>query len=264
MKVVGRTLPVWEMLVLRAGFALAVLTPALWRAGPRILSTRRPGAHLVRNLVGMAAVVSFYFALQHLELALVTTLSFTRTLFVILLAVLFLNERIRWRRTLATLVGFLGVLVCLEPGSGTFDPWTLVALAGALGTAGVATTIKRLTTTEKPLTIVALSYLMMGSLAAVPAALDWHRPGVEEIALVAFMGLLSAAGQSCMVRGLRDGEATAVAPFEYSRLLYAAVLGYLLFAEVPAASTWLGGGIIIASTLYIAVREARLRTTQGA
>jgi drug/metabolite transporter (DMT)-like permease len=263
MKVIGRTLPVWEMLVLRALFALTVLAPAIVRAGPKVLATTRPGAHLLRNVIGMSAVVSFYYALAHLELALVTTLSFTRTLFVILLAVAFLGERVRWRRTVATLAGFAGVVVCVQPGSTAFDPWTLVALTGALGTAGVSTAIKRLTTTESPLTIVALSYVIMGSLAAIPAALDWHAPNVQEVALVAFMGLLSAAGQSCMVRGLRDGEATAVAPFDYSRLIYSAALGYLLFAEVPSAATWAGGAIIISSTLYIAVREARLRTTDG-
>ena len=102
-----------------------------------------------------------------LPAALVTTLSFSRTLFVIVLAALFLGERVRWRRTTATLVGFGGVLICLDPGAGAFDPWTLVALLGAFATAGVATSIKRLTETESPLTIVVLSYLIMGSLAAM-------------------------------------------------------------------------------------------------
>lgn len=262
LKVIGRTMSVWEVLVLRTAFALLFVLPVAVRAGPVILRTRRPGLHLVRSLFGMGGLVCFFFAVRHLDLALATTLGFTRVLFMLVLAVLLLGETVRWRRTLATLVGFLGVVVCVRPGATDFDPWTLAALGSALFAAGVTTSVKRLTSTESPLTIVLYTYLVMGTIALIPAALVWRTPNLEELAVIAAMGLFSAWGQSSMVRGLRVGEATAIAPFEYSRLLYAALLGFLIFGEIPDLEMWLGAVLIAGSTLYIAVREARLGQTK--
>lgn len=258
-KLAGQTLSVWEIVLLRTVFALVIVAPAVIRSGPRVLHTRRPGTHLFRALLGTGGMVFFFYAVTHLDLALATTLGFTRTLFVILLALLFLGETIRWRRTLATCVGFVGVVICVQPGPEGFNVWTLSALAFAMCGAGVTIMVKHLTRTEQPLTIVTYTYIVMGVVSAVPAALSWRTPTSYELGLVAAMGLTSVIGQSCMVRGLNVGEVTAITPFEYSRLLFAAAVGYVVFAEVPAGSTWLGGAVIIASTLYIAIREARLK-----
>ena len=259
-KVIGQTMSVWEMMVLRAGLATLILSPAILRTGVRAsFATQRPGTHFFRALLGMGGLTGFFFALTHLDLALVTTLGFTRALFVLLLAMLFLSEVVGWRRGTATAVGFVGVIVCVQPGSDTFSIWTLVALGSALCSAGVTATIKRLTSTERPLTIVIWSYLVMGALAAIPAILTWQTPTLTEFGLIAVMALLSTAGQTCMVHGLRAGDASAVTPFEYTRLFFAAIVGYVLFAEVPGLHTWAGGGIIIASTVYIAWRESQLR-----
>ena len=261
-KIVGQTLSVWELVVLRTVVAMVVLVPICLRTGLRVFVTRRPGAHLLRSCLGIGGLFSFFLAVTHLDLALATTLGFTRSLFVIVLAVLFLGEVIRWRRSAATLVGFGGVLICLQPGTDTFEPWSLAALSFALFAAGVTTMVKRLTTTEQPPTILLYTYLFMGCLATVPAWFVWRTPNLEELTLVALMGLFSAAGQSCMVKGLQAGEATAITPFEYSRLLFAALLGFFIFAEVPRGMTWLGGGVIIASTLYIGFREARIAASR--
>jgi drug/metabolite transporter (DMT)-like permease len=223
-----------------------------------VLRTERFGLHLLRSSFGLLGIVSMFFALKHLDLALVTTLGFARILFMIGCAVLFLGEVVRWRRSLATVVGFIGVVVCMRPGESGFEPWTLMALGTALMGAGVTTTIKKLTRTEAPLTITSYAYLMMGAVAIPPAFFVWHAPSPEELGAVVAMAAFSTMGQTCVVYALRAGEVTAVTPFEYSRLLWAVAFGYLLFAEVPAASTWLGGAIIVASTLYIALREGRL------
>ena len=112
--------------------------------------------------------------------------------------------------------------------------------------------------TEPPLRILVWSYLTIAAIAVIPALYVWRTPTPTELLCVAFMGVFSAWGQSWMVSGLRVGEATAVAPFEYSRLLYAALVGFLFFAEIPTPWTWLGGALIVTSTLYIALREARI------
>lgn len=257
-KVLGDTMDVWQVIAWRSWIALLILSPGLWRARRTVLRTTSPGTHLLRSLLGMGGLTCFFLALIHLDMALATTLGFTRILFVIVLAVLLLGEVIRWRRTAATLVGFVGVLVCVQPGDGAFDPWTLAALLAALFSAGVTVFIKRLTRTESPLTIMAWSYIIMGVVTTLPTLVLWRTPTLTELALVAASAVASAWGQSCMVLGLRAGEATVVAPFEYTRLLYAGALGFFLFQEVPASSTWLGGAIIIGSTAYIGVREARL------
>jgi drug/metabolite transporter (DMT)-like permease len=257
-KAVGQSVNVWTLIFLRSLIALVILSPAILHRGPGVVRTRIPGTHITRSLLGMCGMTCFFMAITHLELALATTLGFTRILFLIVLALMFLGERIRWRRTIATLVGFCGVLICIEPGAGTFDPWTIAGLAGALFAAGVTITVKRLTRTEAPLTIMVWSYIVMGLCSAAPLPWLWHTPNWQELTLIAASALFSTWGQSCMVQGLRAGEATMVAPFEYTRLLYAAALGIALFGEWPAPNTWIGGGVIIAATAYIGVREARL------
>lgn len=257
-KLAGRTMPVFEIVVLRAVFALLVLTPAIVRAKPGFFATRRPGAHVLRSFFGICGVTTMMLSVIHLDLALATTLGFTRTLFMIVLAVVFLGEVVRWRRSAATLVGFMGVVVCVQPSASGIDPWAIVGIIAALFAAGVTTMIKRLTSTEPPLRILVWSYILIALMALGPALLVWKAPTLEELLFIALMGVFSAWGQSAMVSSLRVGEATAVAPFEYSRLIFAAGIGFVLFAEVPSLSTWLGTSLIVSSTLYIAVREARL------
>jgi drug/metabolite transporter (DMT)-like permease len=261
-KLAGATMPVFELIVLRAVVALAVISPLIWRAEQGYFRTTRPGAHLLRSFFGICGVTTMVLSLTHLDLALATTLGFTRTLFMIVLAVMFLGEIVRWRRSAATLMGFMGVVICVQPGAGGFDPWTIVGVIAALFAAGVTTMIKRLTATEPPLRIMVWSYVIMTLMAAAPAMYSWQTPTGQELIYICGMGLFSAWGQSCMVNSLRVGEATAVAPFEYSRLIFAALIGYFLFAEVPSSSTWFGTSLIITSTLYIAWREAAIKRTQ--
>jgi drug/metabolite transporter (DMT)-like permease len=263
-KTAGSSLNVWVIVCLRSVIALAILSPALIRAGPGVIRTQRLSTHLLRSLLGMGGMVGFFMAVTHLDLTLATTLGFTRILFVILLAIVFLGERIRWRRTVATLAGFAGVLVCIQPGGTDFNPWSIAGLAGSFFAAGAAISVKRLTTTDGSLTIMVWSYIVMGLCSAIPLPWLWVTPTTTELGVIAASALFSTWGQGCMVQGLRAGEATVVTPFEYTRLLYAAGLGYLLFAEIPSLSTWLGGAIIIVSTGYIGLREAALSRARRA
>ena len=257
-KLAGQTMPVLELVVLRSVFAMLVISPAIWAAPRGYFASSRPGAHVLRSIFGICGVVTMMLAITHLDLALATTLGFTRTLFMIILAVLFLGEIVRWRRTAATLVGFCGVIICVQPGAGAFDPWTVVGVVAALFSAGVTTMIKRLTATEPPLRILVWSYIVMSMMAIGPALYVWKTPTLVELGYVGAMGVFSAWGQTCMVNALRAGEVTAVAPFEYSRLIFAALIGYFVFVEIPSDSTWIGTALIVGSTLYIALREAKM------
>ncbi|MEQ9122683.1 MAG: DMT family transporter [Alphaproteobacteria bacterium] len=261
-KFAGRTLPVWEIMVLRSAIALVFIAPAIWRAGLPSLRTTRPRAHLLRACLGFGGISTLVLSIQHLDLAIVATLGFTNTLFVIVFAWAFLGERIVRDRTLATFAGFFGVLVCLRPGPEGIDLWALVMLASAVFAAGVHTTIKSLTGTERPTTIMFYSYTGIMALSAIPCAIHWRTPTLEEMAFVGAMAACTAMGQTCMVLSLRAGEAVAVAPFNYTRILYATAFGFLLFGEIPAWTTFAGAGVIVAATLYLALRERRrpLRT----
>lgn len=257
-KTVGARLDSFEIAFFRCAFGLAVILPFMLRAGPEVFRTRRPILHLVRALLGVTAMFCGFYAVTHLPLADATAISFAKPLFMIVLAVLFLGEAVRWRRWTATAVGFVGVLIMIRPGEHGLDLAMLAALFGTLCVAVVVVMIKKLSETEAPLTILFSFGVISTVIAAIPAALVWQTPTLDELVLLVLIGALGAAGQSCGIRGFRSGEATAVVPFDYSRLLFAGLFGYLLFGDVPTPHTLVGAGLIVASTLYIARREATL------
>ena len=257
-KIAGKTLSPWQIVMLRALIALVFVSPAVARQGIGRLRTNRLRVHILRSIFGFGGIVSLVFAVTHLNLALATTMGFTRTLFVIVLAMIFLGERLNLKRAIATIVGFCGVVICMQPGSGgQTSLWVLVGLSAAVFAAAVSTTIKDLTRTEAPITILVWSYFIMGSFAAIPAILTWKTPNLQEVVIILVMAVFSTLGQTCTVLGLRAGEATAVAPFDYSRLLYATAAGFFLFSEIPTLATLIGATIIVASTLYIALQSAK-------
>ena len=173
-------------------------------------------------------------------------------------AVMFLGESVRWRRWSATVAGFLGVVVMLRPGAAEFDPAMLVALMQALAIAAAVTLVKRMPMSESNLTVL-LYFAVISTLGTLgPALWVWRTPTWEEAGLAALMGLLGVGSQAAIVKGYRTGEASAAAPFDYSRLLFATLFGFVLFSEVPDAWTIMGAGIVVASTVYIARREARI------
>jgi drug/metabolite transporter (DMT)-like permease len=245
----------------RVFFALVALAPFIWRVGPAAFKTNHPVIHLLRGFVGGAAMLFGFYGLAHLPLATVTALGFTQPLFTIILAVLILSEPVRWRRWAATAVGFLGVLVMLRPGSGSFEPVLLAPLAMAFCIAVAVVLVKRLPASESQTAMLVYFCVASFLLALVPAILHWRDPTPLEWLLLAGVGVLGMISQACILRAYRAGEATFVAPFDYSKLLLATIVGYLFFAEVPDVWTWGGAAIIIASTYYIVWRE-RVRKTE--
>ena len=256
-KEAGRTLPVWQILVLRSALALLFIFPAIWRAGFASLATKRPKMHIFRTCLGFGGISTLVLSLQHLELTIVATLGFSSTLFVILFAWAFLGERIVRDRTIATVIGFIGVLICLNPGPEGVNPWALVMLGSAVFAASVHTAIKSLTGTERPTTILFWSYFGIMCLSAIPCALTWVEMTTADMAMVGLMAVCATAGQTCMVMSLRAGEAIAVAPCSYTRIIYATLFGYFIFNDLPAWSTLAGAAVIVASTLYLALKERR-------
>ena len=257
-------LDVFQVAFARALFSFALVVPFLLRAGPTALRTRHPFLHGIRAFAGAAAMVCGFYAVGHLQLADFTALSFTQPLFVTLLAVVLLGEVVRWRRWLATAVGFAGVLIMVRPGAGAFDPAALVALASVAGIAVAVCMVKRLPAGESHATMLAYFCLMSLAITALPALVYWTPPSLEQWLLLAGVGSLGVVSQAMIIRAYSAGEASFVAPFDYLKLILAGAIGFLVFGEVPGPWTMLGAAVIVAAALYIARREAALSARKPA
>ncbi|HMA13914.1 MAG: DMT family transporter [Bacteroidota bacterium] len=249
-------LDVFQVAFARAFFSFALVVPFLLRAGPGALATRYPVTHGIRAFCGAAAMVCGFYAVGRLHLADFTALTFTQPLFVTLLAVVLLGEVVRWRRWLATAVGFLGVLVMVRPGASAFDPAALVALLQVLGIAIAVCLVKRLPAGETNATMLAYFCLMSIVITVVPAVIWWTPPSAVQWLLLVGVGVLGVASQAMILRAYRSGEASFVAPFDYLKLLLAGFIGFVVFNEVPGPWTLLGAAIIVGAAIYIARREA--------
>lgn len=255
----------FELNFFRCLFGLVALAPVFLRGGRAILHTRCWHLHLGRGLFGGVGQICVYFALTYLPLAVVTAVTYTRPLWLVVLAVLFLGESARWRRWTAIAVGFMGVLIVARPSlEGVGFPLAVLVFS-TLCHSSAHVFLKKSTAIDPPTTIV-FWYLVISTLVgAVPTVFVWVTPSLEQFGWLALTGALYVVGQGFITLAFRAGEATAVSPFDYIRLLYAIAFDIFLFATWPDAWTIVGSLVIIASTLYIARRQARLgRTPAGA
>jgi drug/metabolite transporter (DMT)-like permease len=257
-KLLGRELDSTQVAFFRCIFGVLFVLPIVFRQNFASLRSNRHMGHFWRAALGTVSMVIGFYALTHLTLADVTAISFTTPLFVIIVAVLFLGEKVRWRRWTATVVGFLGVLVMMRPGQGEFDPVMLVALFGASLTAVAVCLVKSLTGSESTRTMLVMFTLWSAAFLAGPAIYVWKNPSMWGWVMAVTMGLLATIGQAFVIKAYTEGEATVVSPFDYLRLPLSVAAGVWIFAESPSWWTLVGALIIVVSTLYIARREAQL------
>lgn len=253
-KALGQRIESPQIAFFRALVGLIVATPILLRhrGGYR---TRYLRFHIANGVFAAIAMALGYYAIANMNLADATALMFTRPLFLILLALLFLGELIRPRRWTATAFGFLGVLVIARP-AGVVEPAVLAALGASLFSGGMIVMIKKMVHEDGANIQLFYISIFMGLSLAIPTALTWQTPTLPELGMLVVVGLLGAANNFFYVRGLHAGEATAVAPFDYSRLIMAGLLGYWLFAELPDLWSVAGAALIVGSNLYIARQES--------
>jgi drug/metabolite transporter (DMT)-like permease len=257
-KFAAREVSPFEITFFRCFFGLLVLAPAIGWHGIGALRTKHLGMHCWRGILGATAMGCAYFGLSRMPLAAYNALSFSKPLFAVVLAVIVLHETVRWRRWAATLVGFLGVMVMMRPGTDAFDPNGLFALGDALSIAILITVLKRLPAYERPLAMLFYFGLASSPIALALALTDWSWPSGQTWILLAAIGTTGALSQYWWILGFRIGEASAIAPFDYSRLLFSCLFGLAFFGEVPDVWTLAGAVLIVASTIYIAQREAKV------
>jgi drug/metabolite transporter (DMT)-like permease len=257
-RLASQSLQTTEIAFFRNAFGLLALLPVILRPGRPLPRTRHLPRYLVRTLIGLASMLCGFWAIGHLPLSQAISLSYSTPLFVTIAAVFWLGEKVHMRRWLAVAAGFLGVLVILRPGSSQFSPGLLVAVAAALISALVAIQIKQLSRLDPPDTVVFYTYLFWVPMSLLPALFQWQWPqGIAWLWLVC-TGVSGTAGQLLWTRALRLGEVSALQPISFMQLPVVIMLGWWLFDERLDAWTALGAGIILASTAYIAHREAML------
>lgn len=266
----GQTAPVGQVVFFRAAFAIVpvLLIYALRREFYAAIHTRRPLGHLGRGLFGVGGMFMNFASLARLPLVDATAFSFAAPLITVVFAALFLKERVRIYRWSAVTIGFLGVLVMLWPQfdsshfSGTASKvaavGALFAIGAALFNAGAVIQTRRLTDTEATPSIVFYFSLIcaIGGLLTLPFGWIWPAP-LELAALIA-TGVLGGLAHILLTESYRHAPQSVVAPFGYTSMIWALVLGYLMFGEVPVPLVFVGASIVAAAGIFVIYRERQL------
>jgi drug/metabolite transporter (DMT)-like permease len=260
-KIAGQTQHTFEIVFFRCLFGMLVVIPLLMKSGLGALRVNKPGLHLIRAACAVVGMSSGFYAITHLELATAISLSFTRPLFMIILAAVFLHEFVRWRRGLATAVGFVGVLIMMQPGASSIEPAVLTGLLGALAVGGALITVKLIAPYDAPVTIMLTFSIATVVMATIPAAFVWQTPTNDELLLFMGLGIVASLGQYCFIQAFTVGEATVMSPIDYVQIILGSTAGFLIFNERPGIETFIGAAVIVISTLYIVMRGARVQAT---
>jgi drug/metabolite transporter (DMT)-like permease len=242
----------------RGFFSVLLLLPMILSGRVQPWRSARIHGHFWRTFMGTCSMVLGFYAISMLSLADATALAFSQPLFSVVLAAVVLREKVRWRRWSATVVGFAGVLVMAQPGSGSLQPGAIVALLNALSVAISVLLVRRLSSSEAPLMILTQFAIFSTLLLTLPAIWFWRWPSPLGWTLAVGVAITATLGQYFWVQAFASGEMSAVAPFDYLRLPFAVFVGWLIWGDMPAIWTYVGASIVIASALYIAYRETQL------
>jgi drug/metabolite transporter (DMT)-like permease len=251
------TYSVGQVLLIRSAAAMLVLLPFLWRDGIRpLIAVERPGMQALRVLLSSAEVYCFYFAVITLPLADVMTYWLAAPIYVAAMSPFLLGERVGWRRWLAILLGFLGVVVALEPSAATLTAPALVSILGSFCFAFMMLSGRALRGTPDG-TLVFWQIVGAGLFGLFTAPFGWVTPGAFDLSLLALLGVVAMLAHVCVNRALKLADAATVAPFQYSLLFWAVVFGCIVFGDVPRTTMLVGAAIIVAAGLFILARERK-------
>ncbi|WP_208999891.1 DMT family transporter [Stappia sediminis] len=255
-RLAGETAATAQIVFFRA-LAQLLLGTAMVVASRGAFATHRPFLQVTRGLTSLGVWYLYYVSFLLLDLALASTLTFSTSLFVTLLAARVLGERIGMARWAATLIGFAGVVIASGASSSSVEPGVLVGIASAALAAVLVLLNRILVRTEKTPTI--MFYIgVVTTLGTLPVAwANWQPLSGEVFTLLTCAGLVGASGMWLTIEAYRAGEVSALAPFPYLRLVFAVAAGYAVFAEVPSANTLAGMAVIVATTIYVARSERR-------
>lgn len=258
-KLVSADLPNEMVVFFRNLIGLAALAPWLVRRGPRYFATRHLSAHLVRALAGLAAMYCYFYAIAHLPLAEAVLLNYSAPLFIPLAALLWVGEPFSHRLWWPIGIGFAGIALILKPGLTLFTPVALLGLAAGIFSALAMAGIRRLAHTEPAARIVFYFSLTATVVSALPLAWRWQTPVAGRWLQLLLIGVLSTAAQILLTRAYTHAPAAQVGPFSYGIVVFAGLLGWALWAEVPDALALTGALLVVVAgvlTIRIGGRTA--------
>jgi drug/metabolite transporter (DMT)-like permease len=261
-KYLSATLPSIEIAWIRFLVFALIMVPAMLPGSPLFaLRTGRPGLQAMRGVALLGSSLFFISGLRFLPIAEASATGFVSPLFVTALSIVFLSENVGVRRWLATAVGLIGVLIILRPGSSSFHPAVFFPLVSALSWACMLIMTRMMSGREAAITTMTYSSIVGVGILSALVPLVWVAPSWHDILFGILVGLASTVGQWIVVLAFRYADASVLAPFSYTQLLWVSILGFLIFGEVPDVWTVTGAAFIVASGLYTAHRE-RLRRSQ--
>ncbi|MGH6761732.1 MAG: DMT family transporter [Phyllobacterium sp.] len=253
------TYSVGQVLLIRSIAALILLIPFLWISGIRkLVNVERPGLQLARVVLSTVEVSAFYFAVSYLPLADVMTYWLAAPIYVAAASPFVLGEHVGWRRWTAIAIGFVGVIIALEPSSQAFTAPAIISIIGSMAFAFMMISGRSLRRTPDTTLVF---WQIMGTLVfgIVASPIDWTPVSVPDFFLLGTLGVVSMLAHVFVNRSLKLADAATVAPLQYTLLFWAVAFGWLFFGDIPRAAMMIGAGFIVASGLFIFFREQQLK-----
>ena len=217
--------------------------------------TNRFKEHFFRSIMGLIALVAIFIALRKLPLAIVVSISFAAPLFITVLSIFLLSEKVGIYRWLAVLIGFIGVIIISEPGIKEMNYLYLLPLIFCIGMSFVTITIRKLSTTE-PIWLISIFFsimILIASLFTIP--FGWVMPNLKDFVLLMMVGIMGGSANLFLTQSYKLSEVSLVAPLKYLSLVFAIIFGYLIWSEIPTAKTLIGALLVVSASLIIFKRE---------
>ena len=250
----SNTLPTFEIVFLRNFLGLVFMLPWIMRVGIGAMQTRRVGVHIVRGLFSAMNLWCLFGAVAFIPVADVAAITFLQPVVGSLLAIVLLHEPSSGRRWAAGAIGFVGAMIIIRPGFEAVNVGVLLTLGSVFAGSVVVIFVKHLSRTDSPDTIAVYLFVTQTLLALIPAATVWRTPTLAEFGWLLVLGYTAMLIQRCFNRAMVSADASVALPFNFTRLIWAALLGYLVFAELPEIWTWIGGALVFAASVYLTRR----------
>lgn len=253
----------FQIAFFRFFFALFPLFPLIVSSGGvEVFKTKRFFGHVWRSLVGTASLITYFYSLQHLPLADAVAVSFTNPIFITLLSMVLLKEKVGRNRWIAIVLGFIGVIIIAKPDGLNLNIGVFFGLASSLFYALAMISLRTLGGTEKVLTTTSYFTVLASLMLALPAAFSWTAPPFLDLMIFIICGLLAGIGQLFLTSAYQNAPPSVISPFNYSSILWAVVIGFIVWGQIPALHVWIGATIVIATGVYILQQNTVIKKDQ--
>jgi len=255
-RILAPTVDTLEVVLFRAIFGVVAFSPMILRRRGALLRTRRLRVLALRAVFAYLGLVGYFVAAALIPLADISAMMLTQPILASIAAIVILGERSRLRRWVAIAIGLVGAMIVVRPGFGELNPGILFAVWAVVMTVASTITLKYLSRSDHPDTKKKYQALLMIPVALVPAMLVWTMPSAEQLAWLLAIGVLGAVTQRTLSRAYAAADVTLVTVIDFLRLPIAAVIGLVIFAEWPVIWVWVGGAVIVISSILLTRREA--------